>query len=255
FGGLETIAHNANRKRPALSLYEFGNVYFFNPKAESTAENPTAPYSEASHLALWLTGNFRGGNWARTAEEATFFDLKAIVANIFARLNIPAGEITLKPGDLDIFDTSLSIATRSGKHLGDMGVVKKSVAKLADVKQSVIYAELDWGAIVKLAATKQTVFAPLPKTMPVKRDLALLIDNSVTMAQIEAIVKESERKLLRSVELFDVYDGKNLPSGKKSYAISITLQDSEKTLQDKQIDQIMSKIVTNLKKKAAAELR
>lgn len=255
FGGLETIAHNTNRKRPDLSLYEFGNVYSFNPSAESTAEKPTAPYSEASHLALWLTGNIREGNWARKAEEATFFDLKAVVANIFARLNIPAGEITLKQGDLDIFETSVAIATRSGKHLGDMGVVRKAVAKAADVKQTVVYAELDWGAIVKLASAKKTVFAPLPKTMPVKRDLALLVDNSVTMAQIEAIVKESERKMLRQVELFDVYEGKNLPAGKKSYAISITLQDPEKTLQDKQIDQIMNKIVTNLKKKADAELR
>lgn len=255
FGGLETIAHNANRKRPDLSLYEFGNVYFFNPAAESTAENPTAPYSEASHLALWLTGNIRGGNWARPAEEATFFDLKAIVANILGRLNIPAGEITLKKGDIDLFETSVTISTRSGKHLGDMGVVRKSVAKEADVKQTVVYAELDWGAIVKLAASKKTVFAPLPKTMPVKRDLALLVDNSVTMAQIDAVVRESEKKLLREVELFDVYEGKNLPAGTKSYAISISIQDPEKTLQDKQIDQIMNKIVTNLKKKVNAELR
>lgn len=255
FGGLETIAHNANRKRPDLALYEFGNAYFFNPSAESTAENPTAPYSEASHLAVWLTGNIRNGNWARKEEEATFFDLKATVANIFARLNIPAGEITLKKGDLDLFETSVVIATRSGKHLGDMGIVKKAVAKEADVKQAVIYAELDWGAIVKLASAKKTVFAPLPKTMPVKRDLALLVDNAVTMAQIEAIVRESEKKLLRGVELFDVYEGKNLPAGKKSYAISIELQDPEKTLQDKQIDQIMAKIIANLTKKAAAELR
>ncbi len=255
FGGLETIAHNANRKRPDLALYEFGNVYFFNPSAESTAENPTAPYSEASHLALWLTGNIRRGNWARKEEEATFFDLKATVANIFARLNIPANEITLKNGNLDIFETSVVISTRSGKHLGDMGIVKKAVAKDADVKQPVVYAELDWGAIVKLASAKKTIFAPLPKTMPVKRDLALLVDNTVTMAQIEAIVRESEKKLLNAVELFDVYEGKNLPAGKKSYAISIALQDPEKTLQDKQIDQIMAKIIANLTKKAAAELR
>lgn len=255
FGGLETIEHNANRKHPDLLLYEFGNVYFFNPAAESTAENPTAPYTEASHLGIWLTGNIRNANWARTAEESTYYDLKAIVANIFARLGINAKEITLKPGDLDIFDTSVTIATRSGKHLGDMGVVKKSVARLCDVKQTVVYAELDWGAIARLSLSEKVTFAPLPKTMPVKRDLALLIDKAVTMQQVETTVRESEKKLLKDVTLFDVYEGKNLPEGKKSYAITMTIQDPEKTLQDKQIDQIMNKIIANLQKKLNAELR
>lgn len=255
FGGLETIAHNINRKMPDLMLYEFGNVYFFNPQAESTVEKPTAPYFEASHLALWLSGNMRAGNWYRAAEAVSFYDMKAIVANIFARLAINSKEIVVKKGNLCIFDTSVEICTRSGKHIGDMGIVKKAIAKKADVKVPVIYAELDWGAITKLALTKKITFAPLPKTMPVKRDLALLIDNAVTMEQIETIVCESEKKLLKDVTLFDVYEGKNLPEGKKSYAISMTLQDPEKTLQDKQIDQIMSKIITNLQKKANAELR
>ncbi len=255
FGGLETIMHNANRKMPDLLLYEFGNVYFFNPGVESSIEKPLAPYTEGARLALWLTGNARLGNWARPTEESTFFDLKAIVANVFARLGISSREVTLQPGKLDIFETSLSIDTRSGKHLGDMGIVKKSVAKECDVKQEVLYAELDWTALVKLAAGKKVTFAPLPRTMPVKRDLALLIDTSVTMEQVEQAVREAEKKLLKSVSLFDVYEGKNLPDGKKSYAIAMTIQDPEKTLQDKQIDQIMAKIIANLQKRVGAELR
>ncbi|MCC8114708.1 MAG: phenylalanine--tRNA ligase subunit beta [Bacteroidales bacterium] len=255
FGGLETIMHNVNRKMPDLLLYEFGNVYFLNPDVEPSIEKPLAPYTESSRLALWLTGNTRLGNWARPTEESTFFDLKAIVANVFARLGINSREVTLQPGKLDVFETSLSIDTRSGKHLGDMGIIKKSVSKECDVKQEVLYAELDWTAMVKLAAGKKVTFAPLPRTMPVKRDLALLVDSSVTMEQVEQAVREAEKKLLKSVSLFDVYEGKNLPEGKKSYAIAMTIQDPEKTLQDKQIDQIMAKIIANLQKRVGAELR
>ena len=136
-----------------------------------------------------------------------------------------------------------------------MGQVAKTALVKADIKQPVFYAEFDWGALVKLAVKKKAEFTPLPKTLPVKRDLALLVDNAVTMAQIEAVVAESERRLLRGVELFDVYEGKNLPAGKKSYAISITLQDTEKTLQDKQIDATMAKVIKNLQTKLCAELR
>ena len=136
-----------------------------------------------------------------------------------------------------------------------MGLVAKAQLAKADIKQPVVYAELDWGALVNLAVKKKVEFTPLSKTLPVKRDLALLLDNAVTMAQVEATVRESERKLLRGVELFDVYEGKNLPAGKKSYAISITLQDDEKTLQDKQIDSAMERIVASLRKKLGAELR
>lgn len=256
FGGLESVAHNINRKAADLAFYEFGHVYSLNPEAESTAEKPLAPYSEGSRLALWLTGNMRQANWARPAEEATFFDLKAAVANILARLGISAKEITLTPctGN-NIYASALSIATRSGKLLGEMGIVAKAQLAKADIKQPVMYAQLDWEALCRLSLKKKIEFTPLPKTLPVKRDLALLVDKGVTMAQIQATVQESERKLLRDVQLFDVYEGDKLPEGKKSYAISITLQDDEKTLQDKQIDAVMNKIIANLQRKVAAELR
>ncbi len=255
FGGLETIAHNANRKNPDLMLYEFGNVYFFHPEAQQTAEKPLAPYSEGARLGLWLCGNTRNGNWAKATEASTYFDLKGFVANILARLGISEREIVLKPGESDLFATSQVIATKAGKKLGEMGIVNKGIAKLCDVKQEVVYAELDWDVLVRLAIPRKVTFASLPKTMPVKRDLALLIDSAVTMEQIEAAVKEAERKLLRSVTLFDVYEGDKLPAGKKSYAIAMTLQDTEKTLQDTDIEKAMARIVANLQKKLGAELR
>ncbi|MBR6520938.1 MAG: phenylalanine--tRNA ligase subunit beta, partial [Paludibacteraceae bacterium] len=255
FGGLESLSHNINRRSSDLMMYEFGNVYHFNPEAESTAEAPLAPYSENEKLALWLTGNIRQGNWARSEEAATIYDLKAIVGNIFARLGISTRELALSEGNEEIYSASLSIATRAGKQLGAMGIIAKAILKKADIKQEVLFAELDWNAIVKLAVKKKVTFTPLPKTQPVKRDLALLIDKAVTMAQIEAVVRESERKLLKDVTLFDVYEGKNLPEGKKSYAIAMTIQDDEKTLQDKQIEAVMNKIITNLEKRLGASLR
>lgn len=255
FGGLEVIEHNVNRRDADLMLYEFGKIYNRDLSIESTAENPIAPYTETERLGLWLTGNIRSGNWARPEEKATFFDMKAIVANIFARLGINDKEIELKPVKSPFYSNAVEIATRSGKQLGTLGIVAKAMLKRCDVKQEVIYADLDWTALVKLAVKKNVTYAPLPKTHPVKRDLALLLDEAVTMAQVEKIVRDSEKKLLRGVELFDVYQGKNLEPGKKSYAISITLQDDEKTLQDKQIEAVMGKITANLQKQLGASLR
>lgn len=255
FGGLESVAYNVNRRSSDLMMYEFGNVYKLNPEAQSTEDAPLAPYSEYSHLALWLTGNIRQGNWLRPEEPATIYDLKAIVANILTRLGISSKEIQLTQGESEIYAAMLNVVTRSGKQLGSMGLVSKAMLKKADIKQDVLYAELDWNALVRLAVKKKVTFTTLPKTQPVKRDLALLIDKTVTMEQIETVVRESERKLLRDVTLFDVYEGKNLPEGKKSYAIAITLQDDEKTLQDKQIDAVMAKVVANLEKRLGATLR
>ncbi|MCM1355512.1 MAG: phenylalanine--tRNA ligase subunit beta [Staphylococcus sp.] len=255
FGGLESLSHNINRKAADLAMYEFGNVYFFNPATEATAENVLAPYREASRLAIWLTGALRPGNWARPAQPATVYDMKAVVANVFARLGINPAEIKLTVSKSEIFSASLEIATRSGKALGAMGIISKKIASKFDIKQEVVFCELDWHALVSLSLRKNVSYSPLAKTMPVKRDLALLIDKNVSMEQIEATVRESERRLLKDITLFDVYEGKNLPEGKKSYAIAITIQDAEKTLQDKQIEAVMSKIIANLTKKLGAELR
>lgn len=255
FGGLESLSHNINRKMADLAMYEFGNVYFFNPAVEATAEKVLAPYSEASRLAIWLTGALRPGNWARPEQPATVYDMKAVIANVLNRLGINPAEIKLAASSCALYSAALDINTRSGKNLGTLGVISKKLASKFDIKQEVIYCELDWHALVNLSLRKKVSYSPLAKTMPVKRDLALLLDKNVTLDQVEAIVRESERRLLRSVTLFDVYEGKNLPEGKKSYAIAITLQDDEKTLQDKQIEAVMNKVIGNLTKKLGAELR
>ncbi|MDE7156223.1 MAG: phenylalanine--tRNA ligase subunit beta, partial [Muribaculaceae bacterium] len=255
FGGLESLAHNINRKQPHLAMYEFGNVYFLNPAAESTDEAPLAPFSEHASLALWMTGNIQAASWNRQAIEATVYDLRAVVQNIFNRLGIEDREIVFTVDNNPLYSASLRVDTRSGKKLATLGILSKAILKKADIKQPVCYAEIEWDAVVKLALKKKVKFAPLPKTQAVNRDLALLVDAGVTMEAIEKVVRESEKRLLKNIRLFDVYEGKNLPEGKKSYAIAIELQDEEKTMNDRQIDAIMSKIIENLKNKLGAQLR
>ena len=255
FGGLESIAYNINRRSQDLMMYEFGNVYTFNPAAVSTAERPLDPYTEYSRLGIWMTGAIRPAGWLRPEDKATVYDLRATVDNILTRLGIAPAEIKIQQFASSVFAAGLQLSSRSGKALGSLGIVSRHVLKAFDIKQEVYFAELDWTALVQLATRHNVTYTALPKTMAVKRDLALLIDKSVTMQQIETIVRESERKLLRGVQLFDVYDGDKLPAGKKSYAINITLQDDERTLNDKQIEAVMKKIITNLQQRAGAELR
>ena len=254
FGGLESVAHNINRRMANLKMYEFGNVYRFNPEADQS-EKVLAPYSEHTALGIWITGNDEDGNWAHKERKTTVFDLKAVVENIFARLGIGVEELVVAQLSDDMFSAKLDITNRGGKVVGTLGVVKYSLLKKMDIEQPVFYGEFNWDTIVKMTAKKKVTFTDLPKTQPVKRDLALLVDQAVTFAQIEKVVKASEKKLLQNVSLFDVYEGKNLEEGKKSYAISVTLQDAEKTLQDKQIDSVMSKIVANLEREIGAKLR
>lgn len=264
FGGLESLAHNINRKSKDLAFYEFGNVYALNPQAESTAERPLAPYSQGARLALWLTGDVNRGGWLESARAATVHHLQAHVDNILARLGISTRELVVARGDgsNNIYSAYLTVATRNGKQLGTLGVISRAETHLCDIKADVFFAEFDWDTLCQLALKRKVTYAELPKTMPVRRDLALLVDNAVTMADIEGVVRDSERKLLRSIELFDVYQGKkladgttDLPEGKKSYAIALMLQDNEKTLNDKAIDAVMNKIIAQLKKRLGAELR
>ncbi len=257
YGGLEVCERNINRRRADLRLYEFGNVYSADPAKESTPEHPLAPYHEEQHLGIWMSGNLNKANWTRPAQPATFFDLKAICANIFARLGIPAGQIVTKPANqpLQPYQVQMDVETRSGKHLGLMAIVANSTLAQFDVKQPVVYAEFNWNALVEIAVKNNALYAPLPKTHPVKRDLALLIDNGTSFAEVKETVTRAAGKLLQTVELFDVYEGKNLPAGKKSYAISLTLQDPEKTLQDRAIDAVMNKVMEAVKTRLHAEIR
>lgn len=256
FGGLESLSHNINRRSKDLSMYEFGNVYCLNPDKQPEAEHPLKPFNEGSRLALWMTGDQRQANWDRPAETSSFFDIKAVVLNIFNRLGIDPQAVTFNVAQPnDIFAASLNVATRNGKQLGALGILTGKITSAFDIKQEVLYAEFNWDDLCSLALKSTVTFSELPKTQSVKRDLALLVDKNVTFAQIEDVVKQSERRILRQVNLFDVYEGDKLPAGKKSYAISVTLQDNEKTLQDKYIDQVMAKIIANLQKQLGAELR
>ncbi len=255
YGGLESISHNVNRRLSDLSFYEFGNVYHLDPTKESTAEKPLAPFSENSRLDLWMTGYRTLPSWTSNGVEASVFELKAIVFNIFRRVGISERALECRQESDEVFSAKLNVSTRSGKLLAEIGLIAGSILARFDIEQPVAYASIDWDALVQLASKTKVEYSVLPKTQPVKRDLALLLDKSVTFAQVEEVIRKSEKKLLREVWLFDVYEGKNLPEGKKSYAVSLTLQDSEKTLNDKQIDAVMKKITSNLASQLGAELR
>lgn len=254
YGGLESIAHNVNRKAADLRFYEFGNIYFLDPAKESTPEHPLAPYSERAALGLWMTGNLTSASWNVKAVEATVYDLKAVVENIFRRLGVNSAALRQTQGSDEIFSAKLDIESRSGQHVASLGLVRRALLKKFDIEQDVVYAEIDWANLYKLANKGRVTFTEIPRTQPVDRDLALLVDKRVRFADIEAAIRGTERKLLRDVRLFDVYEGRNLPEGKKSYAVSIQLQDNEKTLNDKQIDAVMAKIIKAVEA-IGAELR
>lgn len=254
FGGLESIAYNANRKRPDLRFFEFGNVYNICPDKKNN-DNPMLAYREEKHLGLWVSGKRVYGSWIHADEDSTFFELKAYVLNIFRRIGLSFGGIVVKNSDNDIFHKGLAFMNRGGKLLAEMGIVCRKLQKDSGIENPVYYADINWTAVMK-AVRKNTVgFRELSKFPAVSRDLALLLDRNVEFEAIERVAYQSEKKYLKSVELFDVYEGKNLPAGKKSYAVNFILQDESKTLNDKQIDAIMTKIITNLKKELKAELR
>lgn len=253
FGGLESIAYNINRRRTDLKFYEFGNCYFYNEAASSENEI-LSPYSEEMHLGVWLTGNRVSGNWAHADEKSSFFELKAYIENIFTRLGIASNRLTIEQQSNDIFSAYLNIRTGS-KNIGNIGIVSKKILKEFDINTEVYFAELNWNLLMKESKKNKISSSEISKFPPVKRDLALLIDAETTFAEIEKIAFASEKKLLKEVYLFDVYEGKNLEAGKKSYAVSFILQDKEKTLNEKQIDAIMKKIISNLEQKLGAKLR
>ncbi len=242
FGGLESISHNINRKRNSLKLYEFGKSYH---KFESG-------YSEKKHLALFTTGNQNEESWNGTSVPTDFFYIKSVAMNVLEKFGIIG--LKQKPSSSDVFQEGITLSKGKLK-LAELGVVKKSVLKGNDIKQNVFYADLDWENIISLGSKTDVKFQGLPKFPEVKRDLALLLDSEVKFADIYNAATQSERKLLKAVNLFDVYEGDKLPEGKKSYAVSFILQDNEKTLVDKVVDKIMAKLVKTFEKQFGAELR
>ena len=254
YGGLESIQHNANRKRQNLRLFEFGNVYTFSPEKQND-EDPMQAYKEQYHAALWVTGKRVEGSWAHQNEDSTFYELSAYVENILRRIGLKPGMTVRKKSENDVFSAGLTIENRGGKKLVEMGIITKKLQKQFGIDNPVYYAELNWTQLMKVTKKNEVLFTEVAKFPAVSRDLALLVDNSVEFAQIEQIARQTEKKLLKKVELFDVYEGDKLPVGKKSYAVNFILQDEEKTMGDKQIDAIMQKLIANLKKQLNAELR
>ena len=254
YGGLESIAHNANRRNANLRFFEFGNVYYFSPEKQNE-DVPMQAYNEQYHLGLWVTGKRVEGSWAHQNEESSFYELSAYVENVLRRIGLKAGQTVRKASENPIFSAGITIENRGGKVLVDMGILTKKLQKQFGIDNSVYYAELNWTQLMKATKKNEITFTEVPKFPAVSRDLALLVDNSVTFAQIEQIARQTEKKMLKKVELFDVYEGEKLPAGKKSYAVNFILQDEEKTMGDKQIDAIMQKLIANIKKQLGAELR
>ena len=254
FGGLESICRNINHKMPNLRFFEFGNCYHFSPEKKND-EDPIKAYTEEMHLGLWLTGKRVEGSWAHADEQSSFYELKAYVMNIFTRLGVNPGIVVAEKSDNNVFGKALALKARSGKVLCEMGTVSHKLLKKVDIDQDVFYADINWNNLMRAIKKNETLYHDISKFPSVSRDLALLIDKSVEFEQIEQIARQTEKKLLKSVELFDVYEGKNLPEGKKSYAVNFILQDETKTLNDKQIEAIMTKLINNLKQKLGAELR
>lgn len=242
FTGLEAISYNVNRKKQNLKFFEFGNTY-------QEVEND---FNEYKHLSLFLTGNQHEESWTTPIKKTSFYFLKSIVENILKRLGI-SNSIQL-PADNSAFSEAL-LLSNSNKELVSFGILKSDIAKKFDLKQEVLYADFNWKNVMSVASKNKIVFDEIPKYPEVKRDFALLLDQRIPFKDVHDVARQTEKKLLKTISLFDVYTGKKLPEGKKSYAVSFTLQDNNSTLTDKQIDKIMSKLQQRFQSELGAELR
>jgi phenylalanyl-tRNA synthetase beta chain len=242
FSGLEAISYNINRKNADLKLYEFGKTYHKMPSG----------YDENKHLTMFLSGNSAPENWLSENTKSSFFQFKGYLNTVFSRIGLDH-KITSLPIESDLFSEGIALAI--GKDIiVEFGTVKKSILKHFDIKQDVLYADFSWNKIQKYVSNK-IKFIDIPKYPEVRRDLALLVDEKITFEAIYNIAKQTEKKLLKGVNLFDVYQGEKLPDGKKSYAVSFIIQDENKTLNDKEIEKIMNKLQANFENQLGAQLR
>lgn len=258
FGGLESIARNVNRRAENLRFFEMGKEYKTYKKTvknEDGSEEEVTAYFEDYHMGLWLTGKRVEGSWAHADEDSSIYELKAYAYDVLKRIGLPMGGLLTENSDNDIFSKGMVLKDRNGKVLMEMGVVAKRFCVRCGVEKEVFYADLHWDELMKKTRKNKVEFSELPKYPAVSRDLALLLDKEVRFSQVEDAARNAEKKLLKSVELFDVYEGKNLPVGKKSYAVNFILQDETKTMNDKQVEAIMQRIIQSLKKQLNAELR
>jgi phenylalanyl-tRNA synthetase beta chain len=240
--GLQTVSYNHNRQKTDLKLFEFGKTYH---KVDGL-------HQEKQHLAIFISGDRNQNSWAVASKKSEFFYLKGVVDNIMERLGLR--DIDTKPLSESGYAEGISYV-KNNQVLAAIGLVGKADIKRFDIKQEVFYADLDWDAILETVSTQNVTFKEIPKFPEVTRDFALLLDESVSFQKVYDIAWKTEKKLLKKVNLFDVYTGKNLPEGKKSYAVSFTLMDEKKTLTDKQIDKIMGKLLAQYQKELGAELR
>lgn len=254
FGGMENIARNISFRNSDLHLYEFGNCYQYHEENKKEGEN-LSTFTEEYHLALWLTGNKFSNSWANGTQKTNIYELKAYVQNILVRMGYNLTKLRISEYSSAIYSEALSYSTRNETLLATFGTVSGQVKKLTDVDAEVYYADINWTNILATLTNKSVQYKELPKFPEVYRDLAFLLDKNIQFAEIEKIAFETERNLLKEVSLFDVYEGKNLEAGKKSYAISFTLQDESKTLTDKVIDDTMRRIQQNIESKLGAKLR
>lgn len=260
FGGLESISRNVNRKNSDLRFYEFGNCDHYDATKEVAEEEgvepkPLKPYSEEMHLGIWLTGNKQALSWIGAPEKVSFYTMRAYVENVLRRLGVNLERCTMEPFQNELFSDGLTIIAPNKKVLGQIAIVDRKLRKKFDIDGEVYYADLLWEELMKQNKMYKAVINDLPKFPEVKRDLALLVDKTTSFAELMAAAKQVEKKLLKNVFLFDVYEGKNLEAGKKSYALSFILQDEEQTLKDQQIEAIMQKLQKTFESRFGAKLR
>ena len=253
FGGLETIAYNANRRNADLRLYEFGNCYFTT--GSELIENPLKNYKEEEHLALFISGLKERENWTSPQNGSSFFQLKAYVENLLLKFGLKTDRLKQDDFATDLISEGLVYSAFNGRKIVEFGVVSRPLQKEFGIENTVYYADFMMDNLILEQKNNKTVFQELPKYPEVRRDLALLLDKSVNFKEISDLAYTTERKLLRHVGLFDVYEGNGVPEGKKSYAISFILRDNEKTLNDKQIEKMMEKLIGTFEKELGAQLR
>lgn len=252
FGGLECVAFNANRQNKNLRMYEFGNCYFY--KGTELKDHPEKNYREEEHLGLFVTGAKENESWSGKQQLTSFFSLKTYVENILKRLGFAIEQLQVSEVSDELFAEGLNYAGNN-KTLVNIGIVAKKWLKKFDVDAPVYYADFNWDNVLILHKKHKVLFEELPKFPAVRRDLALLIDKSVKFSKIKELAYYTDRKILREVDLFDVYEGKGVPDGKKSYAVSFILRDDKATLNDKQIEKTMQKLIETYKRELGAELR
>lgn len=254
FGGLENIKRNLNRKIEDLRFFEFGNCYHYD--ASKLSDNHMTAYSEELHLGMWLAGKREHNSWIKENEKTSIYELKAHVENVFRRLGVQAQALNISENaESDLMSVTLKYTAHNGKDIAVLGIVKHGILQKLDISGDVFFADINWTNLMKLTRKNKVVYSKLSKFPPVSRDLALLVKSDVKFADIERIARSTGKKLLKSVELFDVYEGKNIGEGMKSYAVNFILEDSEKTLTDERTDKVMKNIMNNLAREIGAQQR